>query len=87
MNQVHDPLDVSVVTPQKILFQGKAESVIFPGEKGVFEVIQHHKPILTRLIRGEVLIDGHPIRIQRGVVKVAMNAISAIVETGSRDES
>ena len=74
-------LSISVVTPTGILFSGEAHSVIAPGEKGVFEILVNHKPILSLLRRGELNIDGRFITIRRGIIKVVHNKIAAIVET------
>lgn len=82
MNPNLDLLEVFVYTPKEILFEGKASSVIFPGEKGVFEVLPQHKPLLSRILRGEILVDGQSIPIRRGVVKVALNRVAVIVENG-----
>ena len=82
MNPISLLLEASVVTPQTVLFEGKAHSVILPGEMGVFEVVTGHKPLLSRLIFGDVIIDDHPIPIRRGVVKVMLNRVLAIVEEG-----
>jgi len=78
--QSHPLLEVSVVTPEGILFEGNAQSVIFPGERGTFEVLPHHKPLLSRLVGGEVVVDGERILVQRGIAKVALNRVIAIVE-------
>ena len=74
-------LNVTIVTPDGVLFEGRAESVIFPGERGVFEVLIHHKPLMSRLVRGELCIDQRPVPIERGIVKVGLNMVTAIVET------
>ena len=76
-------LDVSVVTPQGVLFDGKAQSVLLPGEKGVFEVLINHKPLLSLLVPGDILVDERPIPIRRGIVRVMTNRILAIVEGAS----
>lgn len=73
-------LDVFVVTPQGVLFQGKAQSVILPGENGVFEVLINHKPLIGRVVCGELFVDERPIPLKRGVVKVMLNRVVAIVE-------
>lgn len=83
MNQARGLLDVSILTPEGPLFQGKTQSVIFPGEKGVFEVLLNHKPLLSRLMKGEVVIEGRSIQVRRGIVQVALNQVTAIVETGT----
>jgi len=73
-------LEVTVVTPEGILFEGNAQSVILPGTRGIFEILPHHKPLLSRLLGGEVVIDRERIPIQRGIAKVALNRVVAIVE-------
>ena len=73
-------LDVLIVTPERVLFQGKASDVTLPGEAGVFEVLAHHKPILSLLIGGDIIVDDTAFAIKRGVAEVMNNRIQAIVE-------
>ncbi|MDD4938735.1 MAG: hypothetical protein PHI60_01060 [Candidatus Omnitrophica bacterium] len=75
-------LDVSVLSPQEVIFEGKAKSVVLPGEIGVFEVLPYHKRILSRLLSGDVVIDGQKITIKRGIAKVDQNKVTVIVEEG-----
>ena len=58
--------DVAVLTSHKVLFEGKASTVIVPGESGVFEVLQFHKRIMSRLLTGTVIIDNTVIPIRIG---------------------
>lgn len=74
-------LKVTVVTPVRMLYEGGAESVIFPGEQGVFEVLSYHKPLLSRLISGKLIINQeHIFPIRRGVVGIHSNKATVIVE-------
>ena len=73
-------LDVRVLSPWKIIFEGKAKSVILPGESGVFEVLAFHKPILSRLLTGILYVDESKIPIRRGIVKCYLNEVVVIVE-------
>jgi F-type H+-transporting ATPase subunit epsilon len=72
---------VSVFSPDRVLFDGKARSASFPGEKGYFEVFPQHKPLLSRLLRGVVTIDRKALTITRGIIRVGLNSVVAIVET------
>jgi len=74
-------LDVLVLTTKEILFEGRAHNAIFPGEMGVFEVLPFHKPLLGRLISGIITIDNLSLCVQRGIVKVQSNKVTAIVDT------
>jgi len=73
-------LDVSVLTPQKIIFNGRATSVIIPGEQGEFEVLPFHKRLLSRLISGMLYIDEQSFSVQRGIVTVNQNKVTIMVE-------
>ena len=73
-------LSIKIITPEKIVFQGKADRVILPGEGGVFEVLPFHKQILSRLLSGTIVVDDETFPIFRGVVQVAFNRITIIME-------
>ena len=73
-------LEVLVVSPQRLIYQGRADHVVLPGEKGVFEVLPHHKRLLSRLLAGYLTVDSQSIQIKRGVVKVGLNQITILVE-------
>ncbi len=73
-------LEVSVLTPKEAIFEGKAGRVILPGENGVFEVLPFHKGIVSRLVSGNLFIDGEKIAITRGIAKVYKNQVTLIVE-------
>jgi len=73
-------IDVSILSPQEVIFEGKARSVILPGEQGCFEVLPFHKNMLSRLVSGRLLVDGRSFPIQRGVVKVSQNKVTIIME-------
>ena len=73
-------LEVTILSPEEVLFEGQAQRVILPGEFGVFEVCPFHRPLVSRLLPGYVLIDHQSVAIQRGVVKVLHDTLTAIVE-------
>ena len=73
-------LDVSILNPKKVLFKGKARSVIVPGEQGVFEILPFHKRILSRLVSGILVVDDQELSIKRGVIKVDQNKVTITVE-------
>lgn len=73
-------LDVTVLSPREIIFEGQAKSIILPGEEGVFEVLPFHKRMLSRLISGKLFIDEQSFPVKRGMVKVNQNRVTIIVE-------
>jgi len=73
-------LDASIFTPWGPLFEGKAKSVMLPGEQGVFEVLPFHKRLITRLISGTLVIDGRDFPVKRGIAKVEQNKLLVVIE-------
>ncbi|MCM8780566.1 MAG: hypothetical protein NC908_01390 [Candidatus Omnitrophica bacterium] len=73
-------LDITVLTPQEVIFEGKAKSVTLPGEQGVFEILPFHKRILTRLVSGPLFIEEQAFQIRRGIAKFNQNKLIIIVE-------
>ncbi|HQP10519.1 MAG TPA: hypothetical protein PKV41_03975 [Candidatus Omnitrophota bacterium] len=73
-------LNVTIMSTIKIMFKGQAESVILPGDTGVFEVMSYHKRMMSRLLRGSIDVDGKEFPIARGIAKVDQNHLLAVVE-------
>lgn len=69
-----------LISLEKVIFEGKARSVILPGEQGVFELSSFHRPLLSRLVGGSVFIDEKPFQIRRGLVGVNLNKATIVVE-------
>ena len=40
-------LNLKIVSPEKIEFEGDVERVVVPGTMGSFEIIQNHAPIIS----------------------------------------
>lgn len=73
-------LEVTLLTTKRMVYQGDAEHVIVPGEKGIFEICPFHKPIASRLFPGRIAIDRKVFRIRHGIVQVNRNKVGMIVQ-------
>jgi F-type H+-transporting ATPase subunit epsilon len=79
-------MDLTVLTPDKKIFEGKISRVSVPGTDGEFEVLDNHAPIVSSLGEGNVLINTvdnkTPISlsIQNGFIEVLDNKISLLVQ-------
>jgi F0F1-type ATP synthase epsilon subunit len=73
-------IDVQLISTEEIVFEGKANSITFPGEYGVFEILPYHKPLVSRLVSGNLVIDGRLYPIRRGLVGLNHNKATIIVE-------
>jgi len=49
-------IDLTIVTPQGIVYQGPVENVVLPGTEGEFGVLENHERFLSPLLTGEVEI-------------------------------
>lgn len=74
-------LSVRIVSLQKTLFDGPAQSVSLPGTAGAFEVLPGHAAIISSLEPGDIEVrdaEGKTFgfRIRFGVVKVRNNEVT-----------
>lgn len=73
-------LELTILSPEAVIFTGRVHHLTVPGEQGVFEILPFHRPIVSRLLPGLLLVDDQPIAILRGVIKVEHDQITAIIE-------
>ena len=70
-----------VIASGKVLFEGDAWSVFLPGSTGEFEILDLHRPIVSLLKKGSIIIDcKKKIRINRGAVRMSGGELVAVVE-------
>ena len=50
---------LEIISPEKTLFKGEVDSILFPGKYGDFQVLNNHAPIVSTLTKGEVKILGN----------------------------
>jgi len=79
-------LDVEIVTPQMVIFEGKAQSVTVPGSKSPFQILFNHAPIVSTLDVGltRIVDEGgnlHLFATGTGFTEVHRNKISILVES------
>lgn len=77
-------LQLRIVSPEKIEFDGAVESVLVPGTMGQFEILNDHAPIISTLQKGTVeytTSEGKvQLEIEGGFVEVQKNVVSLCVE-------
>lgn len=74
-------IETVIYTPEKTLFEGKAQRIVLPGEQGIFEILSYHKPIVSRLIGGRIVIDDTTVfPIRCGIAGVSRNRAIVVVE-------
>ncbi len=74
-------MHLKILNAAHTLFDEQAKSVFLPGDRGEFEILDHHAPILGLLRAGEVTIDWSTrIAIKSGIVKFDQNECVILVD-------
>lgn len=79
-------LDVEIITPQRVLFSGKAVSVSVPGSQSPFQILYNHAPIVSALDLGITKINDENDKTSiyatsSGFTEVRKNQVSILVDT------
>lgn len=80
----YNMLNLKIVSPEKIEFEGDVERVVVPGTMGSFEILQNHAPIISSLEKGDVVYvtaEGKKsVSINAGFVSAQHNQVNLCVE-------
>jgi F-type H+-transporting ATPase subunit epsilon len=75
-----------LVSPDKVLFNGSAQSVLVPGNEGDFLVLNDHAPVMTAIRPGVVGIDDaegkhHRVFVRGGFADASKEGLILLAET------
>ena len=77
-------MTVEIITPEKNLFAGEAESLIVPALDGEMGILNHHAPIISALKAGNVKLRTNGkeeiFEINGGVLEVNSNKVIVLAE-------
>lgn len=77
-------LALTIVSPEKTLFDGNVKSVQVPGVLGRFEILENHAPIISSLNPGVIVYntgsETNSLFIKSGFVEVEKNKVMICVE-------
>lgn len=79
-------LDLKIVSPEKVLFEGQAVFVKLPGLLGDFSLLSYHAPLISSLSKGVVfyrIAEGTEtsLEITGGFAEVSNNSVTVCVES------
>jgi F-type H+-transporting ATPase subunit epsilon len=67
-------LKVSIISQEKIAYQGDAEGVFVPTQSGIIEVLPEHMQLVSALQKGEIIVkngnEEKKFQITGGVLEV-----------------
>jgi F-type H+-transporting ATPase subunit epsilon len=76
-------LKVSVISPEAVLFEGDAESVVAPAYDGEVGILSGHAPLMALLGDGELRLGGGAVRrfkVSGGFMQVLENHVRVVTE-------
>jgi F-type H+-transporting ATPase subunit epsilon len=80
-------LKVSVISPEKTVFEGEADQVVVPAWDGQLGVLKGHAPMLVLLGEGELRITqaggDQRFQIRGGFLQVADDVVTVLSEHAS----
>ncbi len=81
-------LTVSVISPEKVLFEGSATSVVAPGHDGELGILSNHAPLMTVLGKGVLRLEGaeggdQRFQVEGGFLQVVDNVVRVVTESAA----
>ncbi|MDR0768635.1 MAG: ATP synthase F1 subunit epsilon [Dysgonamonadaceae bacterium] len=77
-------MKIEVISPEKVIYSGEADSVTLPGAAGLFTVLNHHAPIISILKKGMLTYkigdSENTLEINSGFAEVKQNMVSVCIE-------
>lgn len=73
---------LEIITPEKSLFKGEVNSVSLPGLDGVFQVLNHHAPIISSLRSGELRFEAANTVEATEFLQVSGTSVSVQIKGG-----
>ncbi len=76
---------LSVVTPEKVVFEQDVRSIVAPGSQGYLGVLTDHAPLITALIPGNLTVtdnDGNEVdySVSGGFLEVSGNVATVLAD-------
>ncbi len=47
-------MNIKILTPESVVFEGEVSSVLLPGKSGEFHIMKNHAAIVSSLVGGKV---------------------------------
>jgi F-type H+-transporting ATPase subunit epsilon len=78
-------LHISVISPEALLFEGDAPSVVAPAFDGEVGILTGHAPMLTLLGKGTLRVgDGPSFSVAGGFLQVVDDQVRVVTEKASK---
>ena len=77
-------LNVSVISPEAVLYEGATDQVVAPAYDGEVGILTGHAPMMTLLGKGELRLgatgEARKFQVEGGFLQVADNTVRVVTE-------
>lgn len=78
-------MKIKITSPTGTIYENDIERAKFPGELGQFEVLKGHAPLISVLVKGDIICfdtgkEPKNFAIENGFVEIKNDTITACVE-------
>lgn len=81
-------LTLEIITPERTVFSGEADSISLPTPQGEITILPHHIPLVSIVSPGSVLVrkggEEQLFAISRGVIEVEGSRVRVLADTAER---
>ena len=84
-------LRLRVMTPTALVFDGPVASVVAPGAWGYLGILDHHRPLATPLVSGNLVFRTEQgqrlLRVDGGFLEVHRNLVTVLADSAQAPKS
>lgn len=77
-------MNLTILTPERNIYNGEADLVQLPGSDGLFEILKNHAPMIASLKKGKIKVENNNdlqyFEINGGVVEVLNNRVLVLAD-------
>ncbi len=88
MGKYKPTFKIVIMTPEALLYQNEVESAFFIGDRGEYELLAYHYPVIGILKQGNIILNWREaVPIKFGVIRFFANDCIVLVEEIERIRS
>ncbi len=78
-------MEIRILSPEKLIYEGEIKRVKLQGINGKFEILEHHAPIVSVLVKSEIVLRDkenkqYSFAINGGILEMSDNKISILIQ-------